>query len=79
MKRMCAFVMLILLCSSFAISTEAASYKMKGTDLIMEMDEDSWYVFTRENLKDNPELDEIGITYQLSSSISIIRSVLFSL
>lgn len=67
MKRMCAFVMLILLCSSLVISAEAASYKPKGTDLIMEMDEDSWYVFTRENLKDNPELDEIGITYDYLS------------
>lgn len=40
--------------SRFALETEA------GT-LSLEMDEKFWYVFTRDNLKDNPELEELEL------------------
>lgn len=39
----------------------AEEYTIK--DLTTSVDNSSWYVFTRDNLKDNPQLDEIGITY----------------
>lgn len=48
------------LLSRFEIETEAGTMRLK-------MDEAFWYVFTRENIKDNPELEEIGIDYDVQA------------
>ncbi len=75
MKRILTFGMAVFFGMSLSMthvtSAEAASYKMNGTDLIMKMDEDSWYVFTRDNLKDNAQLDELGITYEYLSEFML--------
>jgi hypothetical protein len=33
------------------------------TDMNIEIDDTAWYVFTRNNLMDNPELDDLGVSY----------------
>ena len=43
--------------SRFELETEVGTLRLK-------MDEEFWYVFTRENLKDNPELDELNFDYE---------------
>lgn len=39
----------------------AQSYSAK--DLSINVDDSTWYVFTRDNIQGNSELDELGITY----------------
>lgn len=45
------------------VKTYAKSYNVSGTDLTITVDDTVWYVFTRDNLANNPELDELGIDY----------------
>ncbi|MBQ8626654.1 MAG: hypothetical protein IJ419_10890 [Agathobacter sp.] len=45
------------------IKAQATTFNLENTDMCIYMDEEMWYVFTRENIKDNPELSELGITH----------------
>lgn len=45
------------------VKTYAKSYNVSGTDLTITVDDTVWYVFTRDNLANNPELDELGVDY----------------
>jgi len=47
----------------FPMVANAQRYYPEGTDLSINIDDTTWYVFTRDNLLNNPELDELGITY----------------
>ena len=46
------------------MSAYAATYNISDTDITLRVDDTMWYVFTRDNLDNNPELDELGLTYQ---------------
>ncbi len=50
----------------FVLSPMVVSAKTYNVDDNMSVDLDNklWYVFTRDNIKDNPDLDELGITYE---------------
>ncbi len=65
MKRN-AFILIlsVLLLAVLPASVYATTYKLSGTDMSVSLDDSSWYVFTRDNITDNPELEELGLKYQ---------------
>ena len=58
-------ILLALICiiALTPIKAQATTFNLENTDMSIYMDEEMWYVFTRENIKDNPELSELGITH----------------
>jgi len=65
MKRTIHILLCILLCAFLLIpmTAYAETYYMSDTDMRISIDDSLWYVFTRDNIKDNPELEEVGISY----------------
>ena len=65
MKRTVSILLSIVLCVGvlLPITTYAETYNLGGTDMSISVDDTVWYVFTRDNIKNNSELDELGITY----------------
>lgn len=45
------------------ITVGAETYHLGDTDMSIRVDDSSWYVFTRDNIKNNSELDELDISY----------------
>lgn len=77
----------ILICTMmllmFSIGASAESFTIDGGDYTMTIDSDNWYVFTRDNLKDNPELDELGLTAEEMNTLFVegdcyLDAILFS-
>ena len=66
MKRTMRILLSIILCFSafLPIITYAETYNLGGTDMSISVDDTVWYVFTRDNIKNNSELKELGITYE---------------
>ena len=66
MKRtMSIFLSIVLYFSALLpITTYAETYNLGGTDMSISVDDTVWYVFTRDNIKNNSELEELGITYE---------------
>lgn len=63
-KRIISILLALICVIALApIKAQAATFNLENTDMSIYMDEEMWYVFTRENIKDNPELSELGITY----------------
>lgn len=52
----------IILCVLFIPNVMAKTYSPSETDVTLTFDETKWYVFTLDNLKNNKELQELGIT-----------------
>ncbi len=46
-----------------SITVSAKTYNVSETDMSISIDDSSWYVFTRDNIENNPELNELKITY----------------
>lgn len=65
MKRNICILLSAILCvmAFLPVTAHAATYKLEGTDMSIVVDDTVWYVFTRENIKDNPELEELGVPY----------------
>lgn len=65
MKRSICVIMTLIFCLSvfMPISVYAETYHLGGTDMSIQVDDSSWYVFTRDNIKNNLELDELEISY----------------
>lgn len=59
MKKVLLFISLMMM----PLTVLATTFDLKDTDMNITINEDEWYVFTPDNIKDNPELDELGITY----------------
>lgn len=63
MKRIISVLLVVLaFCLAFPLTTYAKTYTMSDTDISINVDDSSWYVFTRDNIKNNSELKELGIT-----------------
>lgn len=64
MKKLVALFVLVL-CSTILFTTTAfaTTFTVSDTDISIDIDESVWYVFTRDNLDNNPELDELGLSY----------------
>lgn len=65
MKRFICVYLIVILCVATVLPTAASAetYKLGGTDISISVDNSKWYVFTRDNIKDNPELKKLGISY----------------
>lgn len=71
MKQTVSILLSVMLCifAFFPITTYAETYHLDDTDISISVDNTSWYVFTRDNLKNNLELEELGISYDTMYSI----------
>ena len=56
--------MFILLMVILPLNVLATDFSLNDTDMQITFDESEWYVFTPDNILDNPELEELGITLQ---------------
>ncbi|MBR3971599.1 MAG: hypothetical protein IKJ83_01750 [Ruminococcus sp.] len=75
-----SIILCLLLCSP--LTAYAETYSPSDTDISIELDNSLWYVFTRDNIKDNPELEELGIAYEylqnaLQSNNAYMDALLF--
>lgn len=77
MKRSILFLLTVILCviSLLPTSAYAKTYTLADTDISLSIDETSWYVFTRENIKDNKELAEFEITYEYMNELFLSNKV----
>ena len=69
MKRSICLLLAFLICLVMPVTAYAETYRMNGTDLSIQVDDTIWYVFTRDNLENNPELEELGVSYDAIHSI----------
>ena len=58
MKRNICMLLTVILClvALFPVTASAKTYTLSDTDMQISIDDTYWYVFTRDNIKDNPEL-----------------------
>jgi len=65
MKKSICIIIAVIFCLMvlMPISVFAETYHLGGTDMSIKVDDSSWYVFTRDNIKNNSELDELEISY----------------
>ena len=65
MKKLKKLNIFLILLALLVLPTivNAQTFYPEGTDLNVWIDDTKWYVFTRDNLYNNPELDDLGITY----------------
>lgn len=68
-KRLCAILAVFLCVSALLPTVFAKTYSVEDTDISLSVDDSKWYVFTRDNIEDNPELDELGISYEKAHDI----------
>jgi hypothetical protein len=59
MKRL--LYLLTIAAVLFPLNVFAQTYTLK--DFSLNFDDSSWYVFTRDNIKDNEELNDLGVSY----------------
>lgn len=66
MKRNLCVLMSVILCMAvlLPLTASAETYNLGGTDMSISVDDTVWYVFTRDNIKNNSELEELGIAYE---------------
>jgi hypothetical protein len=71
MKKILSVVLAAALCCMvfLPVGAAAASYSISGTDITIKVDDSQWYVFTRDNIKNNPELEELGITEEYMEDV----------
>lgn len=71
MKRNFFLILSVILCVALflPVTTYAQAYQMSDTDMTITVNDAEWYVFTRDNIKDNPELAELGVSYKDMHSI----------
>ncbi len=53
------------------ILVNAAEYTISTTDIKIDIDDSTWKVFTRDNIKDNKQLEELGIKYEQLNKLFI--------
>ncbi len=53
------FTMLIVPAPAYA-----RTYDLSDTDMSISIDDTEWYVFTRDNIDNNPELEEVGVSVE---------------
>ena len=74
-KRMFSFVMALCCLSLFSITAFARSYNLSDTDMSIYIDDSEWYVFTRDNILNNSELEDLGITYDYMNDLFLYNKV----
>lgn len=74
-KRILSFVMALCCLSLFSITAFARSYNLSDTDMNIDIDDSEWYVFTRDNILNNSELEDLGITYDYMNDLFLNNKV----
>lgn len=72
MKKNICVIMTIAFClmAFVPISAYAETYHLGGIDnMSIQVDDSVWYVFTRDNIKNNSELGELGFSYDFMHNI----------
>ena len=64
MKKILCFILFLTL---FPLAISAKTYS--ALDATVNLDETKWNVFTPSNIKDNPELEELGLTYEYMDNL----------
>ena len=66
MKRTISIFLSVVLCvlALLPMAAHAQTFTLSDTDLRIDVDDSMWYVFTRDNIENNPEMEELGITYE---------------
>ena len=82
MKRSLCLLLAILICLALPVTVYAETYQISDTDLSIQFDNSIWYVFTRDNIENNPELEELGVSYEdmcniLNNNNAYMDSVLY--
>jgi hypothetical protein len=64
-------ILIVCLCVAafLPITAYAQTYHLSDTDMSISVDDTIWYVFTRDNIENNAELGELGITYDAMADI----------
>lgn len=69
-KRAPVFIMLLLcVCLIFPMTALAKTYTISDTDIHVDIDDSRWYVFTRDNIQNNPELEELGLSVEYMEGV----------
>ena len=63
-NRILIITIILLVLSAIPTIVNAKVYNISGTDMDISIDDTEWYVFTRSNIENNSELDELGISYE---------------
>lgn len=75
MKRtLCLLIMALCLIVS-PLTVSARTYEISDTDMTVAFDDSVWYVFTRDNIAGNPELAELGISYDQIHQIMLDNNI----
>lgn len=69
MRRSFCMLLILLFCLVLPVSVFAETYELSDTDMNIDFDTSSWYVFTRDNLENNPQLEELGLDYDEMHSL----------
>ncbi len=71
MKRNISILITLIFCLMIfmPVSVSAETYPLAETDMSIQVDDSRWYVFTRDNIENNSELDELGISYDTIQEI----------
>lgn len=65
MKRILgALLAIVCLIAVAPMTVYATTFNVEDTNMSFYINEEIWYVFTRDNIQNNPELDELGFTYE---------------
>lgn len=60
--RIILTICLLFVCLPMKVS--AQTYTPSDTDMTIQVDDSYWYVFTRDNIENNAELEELGVSYE---------------
>lgn len=66
LRAAAVFCCLCFLCVGAVSATE---FSLGETDMSLTINDDLWYVFTRNNVAGNPELEELGLTEEQANDI----------
>lgn len=66
---------ILMLLLSIPMFVSASTFTMSGTDISLQIDDTQWYVFTVDNIFNNVELDDLGISYEYMKSMMDSNSV----
>ena len=63
-QRVHILLTICLLFVCLPMSVSAQTYTPSDTDMTIQVDDSYWYVFTRDNIENNAELEELGVSYE---------------
>lgn len=71
MKRLLCILLSIMMCGMVFVPVVAyaTAFSVYGADMTIDVDDSEWYVFTRDNIRDNPELQELGISEEYMENV----------